>query len=357
MTTRVANRVPHEELSFVSVNKTSPHYPRFEKIFNEQVVPIHGEQSRTLRKLGDDRRAELLMLNGQAVAALVYKRKRQKVQPKHSYPGGLEVKNIVIINGASPSATRWTAMILERVKKLAQRINAKHAYVVLSSRFPCLESLETAGFEKTRTWTNNQVERVIDNLYVTAIAPLGYVSTPSKTVQAAAAAAGRRMEKRGRSGVDQSQLGRPEQKRVGVIQSVRSRRDSYAGPGSGVRRPSSGLQQGPRAHRVTLKMKYLQQILSGRKTIEGRINSGMMLRFKAGETVTFFSGRTEAVCNIIAIRKHASFRDMLEKEGVQRCLTDVTDVDVGAAIYHRIPSYTQRAAQHGVLAIEIQLKR
>lgn len=114
----------------------------------------------------------------------------------------------------------------------------------------------------------------------------------------------------------------------------------------------------PKQHELTLKAKYIHQIRSGQKTVEGRINHGMALRCRKGDTIRFFyhqNPRDDVVCKITQVVRYNSFRDMLQACGVSRCLADVRNLEEGVRIYDAIPGYSQRAAQSGVLAIHLSL--
>jgi len=111
----------------------------------------------------------------------------------------------------------------------------------------------------------------------------------------------------------------------------------------------------PREERIPLKGLYIAQIKSGRKTIEGRINSGMFKNLASGTVVEFHNNSDSVKCKVVKKVVYSSFREMLEKEGVQKCLPECRSVDDGARIYDAIPSYTDKARAHGVLAIHLQL--
>lgn len=156
----------------------------------------------------------------------------------------------------------------------------------------------------------------------------------------------------------------------------RARTNDYKGDDRRVRRQSSELTSNrsdkfapkgsmstlvrmnsqPRQHRVTLMAKYLNQIKFHGKTIEGRINSGFVLKLRAGDNLQFFNNRDPrgVNCEIIAIRTYKSFREMLAAEGVSNCLTDVDDLEKGVEVYDRIRGYNERAAKSGVVAIQIK---
>jgi len=109
-------------------------------------------------------------------------------------------------------------------------------------------------------------------------------------------------------------------------------------------------------HSVTLKQQYIRQIKNGSKTVEGRINSGMFLKFRAGDEVRFFCNTDEVTCRVTKITSYNSFRDMLEATGVENCLADVRSLEEGVRIYDNIPGYAAKARQFGVLAIHIERK-
>lgn len=114
-------------------------------------------------------------------------------------------------------------------------------------------------------------------------------------------------------------------------------------------------QSGVITHDITLRNEYINLIKSGAKTVEGRISSGMMLKFKQGERLKFYAGANQVVCEIVGIKRYQGFKEMLQGEGYKKCLPNVTSLDAAVAVYHNIPSYQQRASQSGVLAIEIKV--
>lgn len=111
----------------------------------------------------------------------------------------------------------------------------------------------------------------------------------------------------------------------------------------------------PRVTSFPIMKKYFDYIRSGRKTVEGRINSGMFLRIKQGEHIIFFNQSDKVTCLVTKINSYDSFAEMLTKEGVTSCLPDVTSLGAGIQIYEKIPGYKEKAAQYGVLAIHIKL--
>ena len=82
----------------------------------------------------------------------------------------------------------------------------------------------------------------------------------------------------------------------------------------------------------TLQKKYLEQIQSGLKTTEGRINSGGFANLKIGSKVKFFennNARNYVICEILAINSYENFTQMLESEGLENMLPGTTNLQKG----------------------------
>lgn len=106
---------------------------------------------------------------------------------------------------------------------------------------------------------------------------------------------------------------------------------------------------------VTLKQPYLSLIKSGKKTVEGRIASGMFSSISPGSTIRFFNKFDQVLCSVTSIAKYSSFAQMLHGEGVEKCLPG-SSMEAGIRTYESIPGYKERAAQHGVLAIRVKVE-
>lgn len=108
---------------------------------------------------------------------------------------------------------------------------------------------------------------------------------------------------------------------------------------------------------VTLKQQYLSLLKSGKKTVEGRIASGMFSKVFAGTKIRFFNQADSVLCTVTKVTKYASFIEMLQGEGVEKCLPGTFSVEAGARIYDAIPGYRERAEQNGVVALQLQIER
>ena len=106
--------------------------------------------------------------------------------------------------------------------------------------------------------------------------------------------------------------------------------------------------------KATIQQKYLQLILSGAKTVEGRIDAGMFANVRGGSKMLLFWGGTAAMCDVVEVTRHRSFGEMLEHHGFKACIPDARTLQEAVAIYNRIPGYRERAEKSGVLGIVLR---
>lgn len=110
----------------------------------------------------------------------------------------------------------------------------------------------------------------------------------------------------------------------------------------------------------------LDDIIAGRKTIEGRLNKGKFANYKIGDTVwlrrdirdengILHDGQPkQALVEIIDIRDYHSFLDLTTNEGFQKVIPGAKSNEQAAAEYNKYYSAADQA-KYGVLAIEIKL--
>ncbi|MEM1312587.1 MAG: ASCH domain-containing protein [Patescibacteria group bacterium] len=108
-------------------------------------------------------------------------------------------------------------------------------------------------------------------------------------------------------------------------------------------------------YKTTLKVKYINFIKEGEKTIEGRINTGLFAKIKAGDTIEFFSKQEKVNCKIKLIKNYSSFKEMLESEGLDKILPNVETVEGGVNTYNSFPRYKENSKKYGVLALHLQV--
>ncbi|AEC51880.1 hypothetical protein PNA2_0964 [Pyrococcus sp. NA2] len=100
-----------------------------------------------------------------------------------------------------------------------------------------------------------------------------------------------------------------------------------------------------------LQEEYIELIKSGKKKIEGRLYDEKRRQIKPGDIIIFEGGKLKV--KVKAIRVYKSFKEMLEKEGIENVLPGVKDVEEGVKVYRQFYD-EEREKKYGVVAIEIE---
>ena len=110
----------------------------------------------------------------------------------------------------------------------------------------------------------------------------------------------------------------------------------------------------------------LDDIIAGRKTIEGRLNRGKFAEYRVGDTVSLrrdwrdeqgalHDGEPDACqVEIVAIRNSKSFLEMVTVEGYERVIPSATSTEEAAAEYDRYYSAHDQQT-YGVIAVELRV--
>lgn len=108
----------------------------------------------------------------------------------------------------------------------------------------------------------------------------------------------------------------------------------------------------------------MDDIIAGRKTIEGRLDKGKFSQYRPGDQVWLRrdyrdeSGRLQegevrqALVGIKEIRKYASFTEMTHSENYKHILPAAQSAEAAASLYDKYYG-AEDQARYGVLAIEI----
>lgn len=108
----------------------------------------------------------------------------------------------------------------------------------------------------------------------------------------------------------------------------------------------------------------LDDIIAGRKTVEGRLNKGKFADYRMGDVVklrrdirdengVLHDGLPDQVrVEIVAIRKYSTFLELVNAEGFTQVIPSAKTAEIAAAEYDRFYSAADQA-QYGVLAIQI----
>ncbi len=110
----------------------------------------------------------------------------------------------------------------------------------------------------------------------------------------------------------------------------------------------------------------LDDMIAGRKTIEGRLYRGKFAEYEVGDIVSLrrdcrdehgvlHDGDDDAArVEIVAIRRYETFLDMVQAEGWQRVIPRAGNAELAAAEYNKYYSAADQAT-YGVLAIEVKI--
>lgn len=110
----------------------------------------------------------------------------------------------------------------------------------------------------------------------------------------------------------------------------------------------------------------LDDIIAGRKTIEGRLNTGKFAQYRVGDTVKLRRDlrdgdgvlqdgeRDAARVKIVGIRQYPTFLALVTNEGYEKVIPNARSAEEAAAVYDTYYSAADQA-RFGVLAIEVSL--
>ena len=110
----------------------------------------------------------------------------------------------------------------------------------------------------------------------------------------------------------------------------------------------------------------LDSILSGKKTVEGRLNKGKFAEYSIGDRIwlrrdyrdeygILHDGEErQALVEVVAVRHYPSFIDMVTTEGFKRVIPYATSAEEASEEYNSYYT-TDDQQKYGVLAIEIGL--
>ena len=104
-----------------------------------------------------------------------------------------------------------------------------------------------------------------------------------------------------------------------------------------------------------VRNEFLSKIKEGKKVIEGRLEKEPYSLLEPGDFMILYDEYGNVVrVRVKAVRRYDNFREMLEKEGLERVLPGVKSIEDGVKIYHSIYNDSERQGKK-VLAIEIEI--
>jgi ASC-1-like (ASCH) protein len=107
---------------------------------------------------------------------------------------------------------------------------------------------------------------------------------------------------------------------------------------------------------MPLKQQYLNFILQGSKTIEGRVNTGMPAYTRVNDYFLFFNHDSTCMTQIMEKKSFPTFKEMLQHYTIKSCLPDFKgDLDAAEKLYRSFPGYAEKEARHGVVGMKLRL--
>ena len=129
---------------------------------------------------------------------------------------------------------------------------------------------------------------------------------------------------------------------------------------------SRNMEFGDRVWESGRESSLLNDIIAGRKTIEGRLNRDKFSKYRVGDIIklrrdvrdkegALHDGQHNAASvQIMAIRKYPDFLNLVKTEGFKKVIPSATSAQDAAQLYDQYYS-TDDQKRYGVLAIEIKL--
>lgn len=108
-------------------------------------------------------------------------------------------------------------------------------------------------------------------------------------------------------------------------------------------------------HKKHVMSPFFEQIKSGKKTSEGRLNKHSNTTFKIDHHINFFNDEGEEVTvKIIDISTYKDFEETLANE-LRNLLPEVTDLNEGLQIYRSIYPNIKEEKRLGVIVVHFEL--
>ena len=105
---------------------------------------------------------------------------------------------------------------------------------------------------------------------------------------------------------------------------------------------------------ITVKEPWFSFIKEGKKKIEGRLNRGLFQKINKNDIVIWMNRDQKVKVRITDKRVYKNFREMIEKEGLDKVLPSIKTIDDGVNVYRQYFSETDEI-NNGVVAIEMNV--
>lgn len=153
---------------FKRVHKGSPEYAFVEKTFQSVLVPLYGDQSKSLSKIADetDRICELFCEEDLPLGLLVYKTNLVHDYVLLGIQDAFEIKTLFVVEALKNSGKGIGSQLLQRVLGVAKNIFAKNVVVTVSEAKPeAVRFFLKNGFNAVHTFHGKYTPGVDEYLF------------------------------------------------------------------------------------------------------------------------------------------------------------------------------------------------
>lgn len=106
---------------------------------------------------------------------------------------------------------------------------------------------------------------------------------------------------------------------------------------------------------VSVQLPYLISIAEGKKTVEGRTNSGRLAEVKDGQLIMFQAEDAHLLARVLRTQAFPSFEHMLCSVSIDACLPNFEGgLSTAVALYRSFPDYVRKEGEYGALALFVQ---
>lgn len=314
--------------------------PAIERVVKNSITPLYGDEATLLSRIntgGSGTRCEVLLKHDQAVGFIIY-RTELKACLGRNVKDSLELCHLELVDPKDAGAG-YRSQLYDRVEEIAKEFRAATIHAEVANRD------KLRGYLLDREF--NQDDRDIPDTKAGRPALLLYrqmahnyysnngdINHNNNNLHS-------NNNNNNNNNNNKAEQGPTEKKRTYEV----------AAPKEESKKTKVEVRQ------ITLPRQYIHQIRSGAKTIEGRINSGQFANLRTGDKIRFFYNQNpsdDVICEVTALKRYSGFPAMLTAEGYKKCVPELTSYEAACHAYDKIPNYTSKAAQYGVVAIHLK---
>lgn len=294
-------------LTFKIIDKNCREFSIVEGVFHDLIEPLYGSQSLALEKIGKgkDRLCEALFEGDKPKGLIVYK--------KEVVEGSLELKTLCLVDPQNDKHKGFGSKLMDRVLDVAKRRNADKIKLTVSSESGALEFFQRKGFKIDLSENNKYKEGAVEHTITRCV------------------------------GLDDT------------LTRAHSHSEYSLPPQAHGYTPLRFTQTQDKTLSCTLKKQYIHAIASGKKTHEGRVNTGFFEKYQPGRTVVWCAGNESLKTRITSRKVFPSFDSMLREIGFKAFVPEARSHEEAKRLYDNIPGYAEKVQRCGALALGVEL--